>query len=81
VKLFFDKESGLLVKAEYRLQSPEQGKEVGEEIFYRDYTDINGFKAPGKVVIHRDGEKFVEAENYEMKFPERLDASVFAKPE
>ena len=82
VKLFFDQESGLLVKAEYRLKSPELGgQEVTEEAFLRDYHEVNGLKVPQKTLLHRDGQKFVEAEHYDMAFPAQLEASVFAKPE
>ena len=82
VKLFFDPQSGLLVKAEYRLKSPELGgQEVTEEAFFRDYHEVEGLQVPRTALLHRDGQKFVEAEYYDMKFPDKLEASVFAKPE
>ena len=82
VKLFFDPQSRLLVKAEYRLKSPELGgQEVTEEAFLRDYHEVEGLKVPGKTLLHRDGQKFVEAEYYDMTFPDKLEANVFAKPE
>ncbi|HUG90074.1 MAG TPA: hypothetical protein VML55_04520 [Planctomycetaceae bacterium] len=82
VTLSFDKDSGLLVKAEYRLKSPEQGgKEVTEEAFLREYREVDGVKLATKLVVNRDGQKFVETDLSDTRFPEKLDASVFAKPQ
>lgn len=81
VTLLFDKESGLLLKSSTTVKSPENGnKEVGEEVFYSEYKAIEGLQQPTKVLINRDGKKFVEAEVTEQKLHEKLDDSVFAKP-
>jgi hypothetical protein len=81
VKLFFDKQTGRLVKSHSRVKSPEQGYvEVDQEVVRRDYQDIEGVKVPMKSVIHRDGKLFVEAESHDLKAVGRLDDSVFDKP-
>ena len=81
VNLYFDKETSLLVKAEHRTNSGEQGgKEVNEEIFYKEYKEIQGVKAATKVDIKRDGEKYVESEDQDIEPVGKLDDSVFGKP-
>jgi hypothetical protein len=82
VSLYFDKDSGLLIKSERRTQTgPEQGNmEVNQETFYSDYKDVDGIKVPMKFVIKRDGKQFVEAEHIEVKLVDKLDGKVFAKP-
>jgi hypothetical protein len=82
VTLAFDKQSKLLVKAEYKLKSPQhEDREVTEEIWFKDYRDVDGVKVPTKHVIHRDGQKFVEGEISDYTFPQKLDPGVFARPE
>lgn len=81
VNLFFDKESGLLLKTERRARAEEQGgKEVTQEVYLQDYQKIEGANIPKKIVIKRDGKPFVEAENQDLKIADKLDKSVFAKP-
>lgn len=81
VNLYFDKENGLLVKAEHRAISQEQGgKEVNQEIFFSEYKEIEGAKMATKYLIKRDGEKFVEAEAHDIQAVGKLDDSVFGKP-
>ncbi|MGE3805072.1 MAG: hypothetical protein AB7K24_10410 [Gemmataceae bacterium] len=81
VSLFFDKESGLLIKSEFRTKSQEQGgKEVLQEMYYSDYKEVEGIKIPSKIKILRDGKKFVEAENTDIKPMGKLPDSVFGKP-
>jgi hypothetical protein len=80
VNLYFDKESGLLVKGEHRAFSPEQGKEVTQEVFFNEYKETEGAKIATKYLIKRDGEKFVEAEAHDIQACGKLDDSVFGKP-
>lgn len=79
VKIYFDKETGLRVKSELRVLD-ESGKEVGQEMFYRDYKEMQGAKIPMKIEIKRDGKRFVEAENFDVKPAAKLADSVFGKP-
>jgi hypothetical protein len=79
--MYFDKESSLLVKMEQIANSSEQGnKEVKQEIFYSDYKEVEGAKAPMKIMIKRDGEKYVESQVTEFKAVGKLEDSVFGKP-
>src|SRR5262249_42906960 len=56
VRIYFDKENGLLVKSER--QSPEfDGKEVLRESFFSDYKPVGRVKHLQKLVAHQDGKK------------------------
>jgi outer membrane lipoprotein-sorting protein len=80
VDLYFDKETGDLLKTSTRLKEAMSGKEVEQEASYSDHKDVDGIKVPTKISIKRDGKLFVEAVNSDIKLAEKLDDSVFAKP-
>ncbi len=81
VNLYFDKEGGLLVKSEKRTKVAEEGnKEVNQESLYGDYQQIEGAWIPMKLTVLRDGKKYVEGENFELKPVDKLDDKVFSKP-
>jgi hypothetical protein len=81
VNLFFDKETGLLVKSETQIKDIEAGgKEMLQETFYKDYKTFDGAKQPTRVTIHRDGKRYVESEATDYRPAESLDASLFAEP-
>ena len=80
VDLYFDKETGLLVKAESRVKDEGSGQEVTQESFYADYKDVQGVKYAMKITVKRDGKPYVEGEVTDVEFAEKLDAGVFAKP-
>jgi hypothetical protein len=80
VKLYFDKDSGLLVKREHEVVD-EGGNKVNQEVFFSDYKDKDGLKNAHKLLVHRSGKKFLEAEVTEIEFfDKKLDDDVFAKP-
>lgn len=80
VTLFFDKESGLLVKSETRVNDEFTNKEVAQETFFMDYQDKDGHKRFQKMIVKRDGKAFLEESFSEQKSLEKLDAKLFAKP-
>jgi hypothetical protein len=81
VKLFFDKKSNLLLKVESRVKPQDQGgKEVTQEVVYGGYADVDGVQFPRKLTIKRDGERFIEGESSDIKFPARVPAKEFEKP-
>ena len=80
INLYFDKETGLLAKLEYQATDPMSGQEVAEERFITEYQDSDGLKMAKKVVVQRDGKKYLEAEVTEAKGLEKIDDSEFAKP-
>lgn len=79
VSVFFDKQSGLLVKVERRGQDLAQ-KDVLRETFYSDYKEYDGVKQAGKMVVRHDGERYIEMEITEMRFPEMIRDEEFARP-
>jgi hypothetical protein len=81
VNLYFDKEHSLLIKTESRAIASEQGgKEVNEETYLSEFKDVEGVKIPHKMLMTRDGEKYVESETNEIQAAGKLDDSVFSKP-
>jgi hypothetical protein len=81
VTLFLDKKTGLVLKAETAVKNVMGGGEEQKEArLYGDYKDHDGLKYPDKVTINRDDKKFVEQEATEVKFSEKLEDSLFAKP-
>jgi hypothetical protein len=81
VNLFFDKESGLLVKTEMKARDPMAGdKEFNSESYYSDYRKVDGVQTPFKLSLKRDGEKYVESESTEVKREDKVDETTFAKP-
>ena len=80
VNLYFDKQTHLLLKAEYRALDPSK-QEVTQEKLFQNYKDVGGMKLPGRMVVNNDGKKFLDLEITEatpMESP--FDESVFAKP-
>jgi hypothetical protein len=81
VNLFFDKESGLLVKSETVVKDPMEGfKEKTQETLYSDYKPLKGMQLPRKVHINRDGKKYIESEVTEIDLLEKGDDAAFAEP-
>ncbi|MFL5330877.1 MAG: hypothetical protein ACJ8C4_18425 [Gemmataceae bacterium] len=81
VILFFDKQTALLVKSEYRGTAKDLGgKEVLFESFYKDYQRNEGAKLPTKLLMKRDGDKRVESEIFDMKAEKKLEEKLFTKP-
>lgn len=81
VKLYFSKDTGLLLKNEFRTKAPEQEmKEVTQSTYFSDFREVDGLKMPFKLEVKRDDKKFVEAEITDLKTPGKLDAKVFGKP-
>jgi hypothetical protein len=80
VKLYFDKKTNLLLKSEFRGQTPDQPKEITQEAYYHDYRNIDGTQVPRRIVLKHDGKLFVDAESHDYKAHGKLDAKHFAKP-
>jgi hypothetical protein len=80
INLYFDKASGLLVKLERHAIDATSMQEVMEERIMLEYQEQDGYKVPKKLLINRDGKKFIEAEILEMKILDKIDENEFAKP-
>jgi hypothetical protein len=76
VKLFFDKESGLLTKLE-RTARGETGKDVKEEQVLGDYKDFSGLKIPTREVTFKDGKQDSEITTTDYKPLDQIDPKEF----
>jgi hypothetical protein len=79
VNLFFDKQTGLLVKMEHVVHDHE-AKESSQEVVFSGHRDTNGPKHWGKAVVFNNHNRIFEAELAEVRFPEKLDDRLFQKP-
>ena len=80
VRLWFDKENGLLVKREHRVLDSGPGKEVLQEVVFSDYRETAGVKYYRTLTVYRGGKKVIQAKVREIEFFDKLDKKVFAKP-
>jgi hypothetical protein len=80
VRLYFDKESSLLVKGEMAVRPPGKDKDVLQESFYSDYKSIKGVQRPRKRTVKRDGKRFLTVEFTDLKVEEKADPKLFAEP-
>jgi hypothetical protein len=84
VKLFFDKEKGLLVKKETTIKDPlAGGRAIREEVLF----DLDGYRPTKVKVLHArkvkvfwDGKLVSEVELTEVEPKEKLPARTFARP-
>ena len=81
VKLYFDKKTGRLAKSAFTAYDSEQAKDADYETWYDGYKEMEGAKLACKIVMNRDGKKFVVGEITEVKpaKPEAI-AKMFEKP-
>jgi hypothetical protein len=82
VTLYFDKETGLLVKREATVKdSFADDREVLEEILVSDYKEADGRKHHTKVVVTRGGKPYYRSEVSMPRVVEKPDPKLFEKPE
>ncbi len=79
VSLFFDQETGFLIKTQTRSKD-DRGEEASEETFLSDYRAVKGTKQAMKVAIHRDGKPYLTywVTDYEPR--EKMRDGTFDKP-
>jgi outer membrane lipoprotein-sorting protein len=81
LKLYFDKETHLLVKSQCKDKNLIVGKEVDEECVYSDYRNVEETKQSFRVEEFWDGVKATDLLVSEMKLYEKpLDDKLFSKP-
>src|SRR5262249_44507315 len=78
LKLYFDKRSGLLVKAEHK--GKEAGLDVIKEYVFIGHKEFEGVKLPTKWLVMTNGKRVAEWAVTSYKFPDKIDATVFGKP-
>jgi hypothetical protein len=81
VTLYFDKETGLLVKRAARVRDVQSGDaEVLEEVILSDFKEADGRKYHTKAVTTRDGKPHYTSYPNAPKVLKEVDAKLFAKP-
>jgi hypothetical protein len=78
VGLYFDKESGLLVRISRRAREP--GGEVDKEYLLSDHKDFDGVKMPTREVVSTNGRKVTDVTYTSYKFLRKADEGAFARP-
>jgi hypothetical protein len=82
VSLYFDKAKGHLVKSEFNVKDIKGGgdREMNQTSFYYDYKEFQGARHPTRMVIERDGKKYIETRLTDMHLAEKLDDATFERP-
>jgi acetyl esterase/lipase len=80
VKLYFDEETRLLAKIEWRALGDSGRSEVVHEDIFSDYQEIDGVPTATQLLRHSDGKKTLELQYTEVHYPDRLDDAEFADP-
>jgi len=80
VNLYFDKETNLLTKLEYRSTDPFTQNEINEERIIKEYKkNQDGISVPKKVIVKHDSKTFLEIEMSDVQLLEKLEDSDFKK--
>jgi hypothetical protein len=81
VNIYFDKETHLLRKLEFRTKDPFTGNEMNEERIILEYQNNKEINAPvfKKVMVKHDGKTFLEIDLSDVQLLEKLDESEFKK--
>lgn len=77
VKIFFDKETHLLVKMQ-RKTTDETGAEVEEETFFQDYQKVQDIMTSMKGVVKHDGKEYMKYTLSDVKHLDKVDDKEFA---
>jgi outer membrane lipoprotein-sorting protein len=80
ISLFYDKKTGLPLKAETRLKEPNGRTEANFEFFFSDFKEIDGIKYFAKLKFAREGKDIAEVELSDFKVDQKFEASTFEKP-
>jgi hypothetical protein len=76
--LYFDKESGLLVKISRK--ASEAGMAAAKDYLYADHKDVGGARLPGRETVFLNGNKVYEITYSDYKLLGKPDEKVFERP-
>lgn len=79
--LFFDKDTHLLRKAEFRTIDAQSGAEVHQEVFVEEFKDLAGQKRFTKLRTLRDGDKYLEISIKGYEVHDKMDEKLFKMPD
>jgi hypothetical protein len=80
VNLYFDKETGLPIKAEMMAKELDGDPEIKFEFLFSDHKDFGGVRTCSKMTWKKDGKPYVERELTEVKPLAKLDDNILGKP-
>jgi hypothetical protein len=80
MELYFDKESGLLIKSSRQSLESAAMKDVLQETYYSDFKEFHGVMHATKAVVDHDGKKFMNVEVTDIKPLDKIDPKEFARP-
>lgn len=80
VSLFFDKDSGLLLKSARKAKDTMNMQDVEQETLFGDYQDFDGIKRYKKRTVKRDGKDYNDMQIVEYKPLDKVDEHIFDKP-
>jgi hypothetical protein len=78
--LFFDRQTGLLVKSKRRMQHPLTRKDVDGEVIFGDYKEVSGVQYPRRITVYIDGKKVADLEITRIELLKKVDDRLFEKP-
>ena len=79
LKIYFDKESGLVVKTAHKGLGPGEGAptEVLEETYHTEYKKVSGVQTATKLTVTHDGKKFMTMDVSDIELLEKIDDKEF----
>ncbi len=80
IDLYFDQKSGLLAKTK-RASLDGSLQPVSQEVYWNNYEMKDGINRPMKYVSYQGGKKISTGKITDVRYPEKIDAKEFAKPE
>src|SRR5437660_1393329 len=80
VKIYFDKETGLVTKVTRPGVDPINKTAVRQDEYYSNYKAVEGAQVPMKLQIDLDGNRFITAEFSEITFVKSFPEGTFSKP-
>jgi hypothetical protein len=78
--LYFDKETGLPIKAAFRLKETADGQEHLHEFYFSAYKEVGGLQRASKLRTQRDEKKHLDIEWTEITPLEKVEKGTFDKP-
>jgi len=79
LRLYFDKEKGLLLQCRRTVKDPLLG-EVSEETSFGDYQEVEGVQVAHAVSVKRGGKPFIDWTITDFQMRAKLDRKLFAAP-
>lgn len=80
VTLYFEKENNLLLLSKAKVIDPNLFIEHSQETYFTRYEPVEGLIFPTRWVIYNDGNKSMELNFEHLKFIDKMDDILFAKP-